>query len=390
MSNVSPKSISILGATGSVGLSTLDLVRKNRDAFKVVALTANNSVEELATLAIEFDVEFAVVGNAEQYSTLKQALSGTNIACGAGQAALIEAAERSSDLVMAAIVGSAGLTPTLAAVQRGATIALANKECLVCAGDLFMKEADANNAKILPVDSEHNAIFQVFDFDRPASVEKIILTASGGPFWNRRGDCLKNVTPEEAIAHPNWSMGPKISVDSATMMNKGLELIEAFHLFPVAADQIEVVVHPQSIIHSMVQYADGSVLAQLGSPDMRTPIAYALAWPNRMNAPVDRLSLPKNADLTFAEPDLDTFPCLDLAMQSLHHGGAAPIVLNAANEIAVEAFLAGQIGFMDISSVVKSALDKSDMKAPQSLSMVFEYDMEARRAAQALVEHHAQ
>lgn len=390
MSNLSPKSISILGATGSVGLSTLDLVRKNRDAFKVVALTANNSVDELAALAIEFDVEFAVVGNSAQYDALKQALSDTGIRCGAGEAALVEAAECDSELVMAAIVGAAGLPPTLAAVQRGATIALANKECLVCAGDLFMKEAEANSARILPVDSEHNAIFQVFDFDRPGSVEKIILTASGGPFWKRRGDCLKNVTPEEAIAHPNWSMGPKISVDSATMMNKGLELIEAYHLFPVSPDQIEVVVHPQSIIHSMVQYADGSVLAQLGSPDMRTPIAYALAWPDRMNAPVDRLSLPKNADLTFAEPDLDTFPCLGLAMQSLHHGGAAPIVLNAANEIAVEAFLANQIGFMDISAVVKSALDKSDMKAPQSLSMVFEYDMEVRRTAKSLVKHYTQ
>lgn len=379
------KTLTILGATGSVGESTLDLVRRNPADFRIIALTANRNVDGLARLAREFQAEMAVIGDESQYDALKAALDGTGIACAAGEAGLIEAAEREAELVMAAIVGAAGLRPTLAAVRRGATIALANKECLVCAGDLFIKEAERNNATLLPVDSEHNAIFQVFDFERTRSVEKIILTASGGPFWDKRGECLKSVTPAEAVKHPNWSMGQKISVDSATMMNKGLEVIEAYHLFPVSVDQIEVLVHPQSVIHSLVQYADGSVLAQLGSPDMRTPIAYALAWPERMQAPVERLSLAEIGQLTFAAPDLERFPCLGLAMDALKAGGAAPAILNAANEIAVEAFLAGRVGFMDISSVVKATLDSVDMKAPQSLSMVFEIDSAARRSARTIV-----
>lgn len=380
-----PKSLTILGATGSVGESTLDLVRQNPESFNVVALTANSNVDYLATLAREFNAELAVVADESKYKDLQAALAGSGIACASGKAGLIEAAERKADIVMAAIVGAAGLRPTLAAVRRGATIALANKECLVCAGDLFMQEAAANHARILPVDSEHNAIFQVFDFNRDRSVEKIILTASGGPFWDKRADCLKAVTPAEAVKHPNWSMGQKISVDSATMMNKGLEVIEAFHLFPVRQNQIEVLVHPQSVVHSLVQYVDGSVLAQLGSPDMRTPIAYALAWPDRMDAPVERLSLAEIGQLTFAAPDLATFPCLKLAMDALGEGGAAPAILNAANEIAVEAFLQEKIGFMDISSLVKATLDKVDMKAPQSLSMVFDVDREARIAARELI-----
>ncbi len=379
------KTISILGATGSVGLSTLDLIRRNRDSFDVVAVTANTNVDELAKLAIEFDAELAVVADELQFTALKQALAGSHIKCASGEDGLLAAAQANAELVMAAIVGSAGLSPTLAAVNRGATIALANKECLVCAGDLFMEQASKSGARILPVDSEHNAIFQVFDFNAERSVEKIILTASGGPFWDRRRDCLKDVTPAQAVKHPNWTMGQKISVDSATLMNKGLEVIEAYHLFPVRVDQIEVVVHPQSVIHSLVQYVDGSVLAQLGSPDMRTPIAYALSWPERMSAPVDRLSLAAIGNLTFAEPDLVSFPCLRLAKEALAEGGAAPLVLNAANEIAVEAFLQGKLGFMDISSLVKATLDKVDMKAPQSLSMVCEYDQEARSLASQLL-----
>lgn len=383
MSNT--KSISILGATGSVGASTIDLVRRNPDRFAIKALTANSNVDALAALAKEFAAELAVIADVSLYSDLKQALAGTSITPMCGAEGLIAAAEVGCDLVMAAIVGAAGLRPTLAAVRQGKTIALANKECLVCAGDLFMQEAEKSGARILPVDSEHNAIYQVFDFERAATVEKIILTASGGPFWQRRADCLKNVTPAEAIAHPNWDMGQKISVDSATMMNKGLEVIEAYHLFPVQKNQIEVVIHPQSVIHSMVQYNDGSVLAQLGSPDMRTPIAYALAWPHRIEAPVPSLSLPELAQLTFAEPDLEKFECLKLAMDALHTGGSAPLALNAANEVAVDAFLKEKIGFMDISSIVKATLDKIDMKAPHSLSNVFEQDQDARLIAQNLL-----
>ena len=378
-------SITILGATGSVGLSTLDLVRRNPDRFKIVAVTANTNVKALADLAIEFDAELAVIGNPDKFLKLKEALRGTSIQAGAGESGLIDAAQADAEIVMAAIVGAAGLRPTLAAVKRGATIALANKECLVCAGDLFIDEAKRSKATILPVDSEHNAIFQVFDFNADRSVEKIILTASGGPFWDKRADCLKSVTPEQAVKHPNWDMGRKISVDSATMMNKGLEVIEAYHLFPVGHDQIEVLVHPQSVIHSMVQYIDGSVLAQLGSPDMRTPIAYAMAWPERIEAPVERLSLAEIGQLTFVKPDFETFPCLQQAMDALRSGGSAPIVLNAANEVAVEAFLTERIGFMDISSVVSTTLNKLDMKAPQSLSMVFELDKQARVAADTIV-----
>ena len=379
------KTISVLGATGSVGKSTLDLVRRNPDKFKVKALTANRNVQMLAELSKEFEADIAVVADEGLYPELKQALEGTGIQALCGAEGLVAAAEVDCDLVMAAIVGAAGLRPTLAAVRKGRTIALANKECLVCAGELFMEEARKSGTKILPVDSEHNAIYQVFDFERAKAVEKVILTASGGPFWQRRADCLKDVTPAEAVAHPNWDMGRKISVDSATMMNKGLEVIEAYHLFPIEKNQIDVVIHPQSVIHSMVQYNDGSVLAQLGSPDMRTPIAYALAWPDRLDAPVPELSLPELAQLTFAAPDYDKFECLKLAMESLKEGGAAPLALNAANEVAVEAFLNEKIGFLDISSIVKATLDKIDMKAPQSLSNVFEQDEQARMIAQALL-----
>lgn len=376
------KRITVLGATGSIGLSTLDLIRRNPDNFKVVALTANSNAEELAALAIEFDAELAVIADDSKFSALKEALCGTDVECATGTNALIDAASVSADFVMSAIVGAAGLPPTLAAIRQGATIGLANKESLVCAGEIMMQEAKAHSAHILPVDSEHNAIFQVFEKHAEKSVEKIILTASGGPFLGRTRESLADVTLEQAVKHPNWDMGHKISIDSATMMNKGLEVIEAFHLFPVSAKQIDVLVHPQSVIHSMVQYMDGSVLAQLGSPDMRTPIAYSLAWPERMHAPVDRLSLADIGKLTFFEPDYDAFPCLKLAMETLHAGGAAPIILNAANEIAVQAFIDKKISFTDISSVVQEVLDIEDMKVPHSLSMVFEIDKNARRIAE--------
>lgn len=375
------KSISILGATGSVGQSTLDLISRNRNAFKVVALTAYTQVEDLAVAAKAFEAELAVIGDESKFSELKALLAGTGIEAAAGEEALIEAASRQSDIVMAAIVGAAGLRPTMAAVRRGATVALANKECLVCAGDLLMAEVTAHGATLLPVDSEHNAIYQVFDFKAAKSVSRLVLTASGGPFLGQSPADLRNITPSQAVAHPNWDMGAKISVDSATMMNKGLEVIEAFHLFPVSQDQIEVLVHPQSVIHSMVEYEDGSVLAQLGSPDMRIPIAYSLAWPDRMKAPVKRLSLADIGTLSFQAPDYEAFRCLALARDAMQAGGAAPAILNAANEIAVAAFLEEKIGFLDIACLVEETLDRCDMKAPQSLSNVFEIDAEARRAA---------
>ncbi|WP_262695111.1 1-deoxy-D-xylulose-5-phosphate reductoisomerase [Kordiimonas aquimaris] len=382
MSTVKPRRITVLGATGSIGMSTLDLVRRNPDKFIISALTANSNAQALAKLAIEFNAELAVVADPKQYRLLKELLAGTAIQIAVGEEGLIQAATLNADFVMSAIVGAAGLRPTLSAIRCGTTIGLANKESLVCAGDIMMQEAITHKTKIMPVDSEHNAIFQVFDNAENNSVEKIILTASGGPFLGRDQKSLKNVTPSEAIKHPNWEMGQKISIDSATMMNKGLEVIEAFHLFPVSTKQIEVLVHPQSVIHSMVQYVDGSVLAQLGSPDMRTPIAYSLAWPERMHAPVDRLSLAEIGQLSFFTPDLEAFPCLRLATEALHAGGSASIVLNAANEIAVEAFLNKKISFTDISSVVQEVLGKNDMKAPHSLSMVFEIDENARRNAE--------
>ncbi|MFC4347668.1 1-deoxy-D-xylulose-5-phosphate reductoisomerase [Kordiimonas lipolytica] len=375
------KSVTVLGATGSVGQSTLDLISRNRNKFNVLALTAYSRVEELAKAAISFNAQLAVIGDESKLGTLKALLAGTGVEAAAGDEALIEAAARPSDIVMAAIVGAAGLRPTMAAVRRGATVALANKECLVCAGDLLMAEVAEHGATLLPVDSEHNAIYQVFDFGAAKAVDRLILTASGGPFLGRSRHDLLDVTPAQAVAHPNWDMGAKISVDSATMMNKGLEVIEAFHLFPVSKDQIEVLVHPQSVIHSMVEYQDGSVLAQLGSPDMRTPIAYSLAWPERMEAPVKRLSLAEIGSLTFQAPDYEAFRCLALAKEALDAGGAAPAVLNAANEVAVGGFLSGQIGFMDIPALVEETLAQIDMKAPQSLTNVFEIDQEARRLA---------
>ena len=379
--SVAPRSVTILGSTGSVGCSTVDLIARHPEQFVVEALTARENVGRLAEQARQLSAKRAVIADESHYAALRDALAGTGIEAAAGQQAVVEAASQPSDWVMSAIVGAAGLEPTLAAVRRGAIIALANKECLVCAGKLVMAEIREHGATLLPVDSEHSAIFQVFDFVQADRVEKIILTASGGPFRNATLDQMGRATPQAAVAHPNWSMGAKISVDSATMMNKGLEMIEAYHLFPVRTDQIEVVVHPQSIIHSMVSYQDGSVLAQLGSPDMRTPIAYALGWPRRMSAPAQRLDLVQLGKLTFEAPDTERFPALKLAREALHQGGGAPTILNAANEVAVAGFLAGAIGFLDIARGVEHALSKIAAPPPSSIADVHALDAEARRVA---------
>ena len=380
------RSISIFGATGSVGLSTLDLVRQNRDAFRVVALTANGNAAGLAELAREFDAELAVVAEDDAYPALKAALAGTRTEVAAGAEALVEAAKLNVDWTMAAIVGCAGLPSTMAAIEQGRTVALANKEALVSAGALMMAAVERSGATLLPVDSEHNAIFQCLAGGRIDQVRKITLTASGGPFRNHSLDQMRVVTPAQAVAHPNWDMGAKISVDSATMMNKGLELIEAHHLFPVGLDKIDILVHPQSVIHSMVEYVDCSTLAQLGSPDMRIPIASALAWPERLATNCQPLDLATIGQLTFEVPDIARFPALRLAREAIQEGGAKPAILNAANEIAVSAFLGGHIGFLDIAAVVEAALDAYTPDAPSDLPELFSIDAGARTYAQAHIE----
>ena len=382
---VAPKRVTILGSTGSIGTNTVELIAENPEAYAVEALTAKTNVALLAEQARKLGARLAVIGDSDLYGELKEALAGTGIETAAGKAALIEAATRPADWVMAAIVGAAGLEPTLAAIRRGGSVGLANKECLVCAGDLMVAEIRKSGATLLPVDSEHNAIFQVFDMGQSAAVEKITLTASGGPFRELDHQAMAKVTPEQAVAHPNWDMGAKISVDSATMMNKGLELIEAYYLFPVEKDQIDILVHPQSVIHSMVFYVDGSVLAQLGMPDMRTPIAYTLGWPERIPAPSPRLDLGKVGELTFEAPDSKRFPALRLARQSLQSGGAAPTILNAANEVAVAGFLYGKIGFLDIARVVEETLEHLAAPELHGLEDVFEMDAAARRHATGLV-----
>jgi 1-deoxy-D-xylulose-5-phosphate reductoisomerase len=376
------KRVTILGATGSVGRNTVDLIARAPDSFAVEALTANRDAARLAEQAKALGAKFAAVADPSAYGDLKAALSGTGIEAAAGPDAVVEAAGRPSDWVMAAIVGAAGLAPTLAAIRQGKTVGLANKETLVCAGALVTAEIAKSGATLIPVDSEHSAIFQVFEPARIDRVARLMLTASGGPFRTWDLAKMRDVTPAQAVAHPNWSMGAKISVDSATMMNKGLETIEAFHLFPVGASRIDVIVHPQSVVHSMVEYVDGSILAQLGTPDMRTPIAVALAWPDRMAAPVTRLDFAKNANLTFEAPDLERFPALRLAREALRDAGAAPTLLNAANEVAVAAFLAGRIGFLDIAACVDAVLSLPRPPAPVDLEAVGKLDASARRAAE--------
>ena len=378
------KTLAILGATGSVGRSTLDLVEREPGRWRVRALSADTSARELAAQAIRTRAEIAVVADESAYADLKDALNGSGIEAAAGAQALADAAD--ADIVMAAIVGAAGLRPTLKAVQRGATVAIANKETLVCAGELVCAAAAASGARLLPVDSEHNAIYQCFDFDHPERIARVILTCSGGPFREATTEQMRAMTPAQAVKHPVWSMGGKISVDSATLMNKGLELIEAWHLFPVSADQLSVLIHPQSVVHSMVEYVDGSTLAQLGTPDMRIPIAYALAWPDRMATPCERLDLAKIARLDFSEPDPARFPALGLAWAALRAGGAATNTLNAANEIAVAAFLAGRIGFLDIAATVEETLNAEAAQPMFSLEDVIAIDTAARVRARAVIE----
>jgi len=361
IAGIHTRRLTILGSTGSIGLSTLDVVRHARElhgptALPIEAITARDKVDELIKQALEFHPRLAVIGNTALLPKLRDALSGSGIETAAGADAIVAAAERPSDLVMVGIIGAAALAPTLAAVHRGATIALANKECVVAAGDVFRDALSRSRAVVIPVDSEHNAAFQVLDFAQTHALDRVTLTASGGPFreWSR--ERMKVATPEQAVAHPNWSMGAKISVDSATLMNKGLELIEAHFLFALPAERLGVIVHPQSIIHCLVYYSDGSTLAHLSAPDMRTPISYALSWPQRTASPSKRLDLAAIGQLTFEDPDIGRFPCLGVALNSLRAGGLTPTIMNAANEVAVEAFLKRQIGFLDIASVIEETL----------------------------------
>ncbi len=381
------RSLTLLGATGSVGASTLDLVRRNRDDWQVEALTANCSVDELAALAREFGAKLAVVGDESCLGALRSALGDSGIEAAGGAQALRDAAARPVDMTVAAIVGTAGLAPVMAAVERGGTIALANKEALVSAGELMIAEVEKHGATLLPTDSEHNAIFQCLAGNDIADVARITLTASGGPLRTWSAERIAAATPAEAVAHPNWSMGAKISVDSATMMNKGLEFIEAHHLFPVGLDRLRIVVHPQSVIHSMVEYHDRSTLAQLGPSDMRVPIASCLAWPRRMETPLEPLDLAALGELTFFAPDEALFPATRICREAIEAGGAAPATLNAANEIAVEAFLSGQIGFTRITALVEETLQRSNLPPrPTTLAEVLSVDDAARRKARSLLE----
>ena len=379
------KTLTVLGSTGSVGQNTLDLVERNQKAFSIKALTANQNVKLLAKQAKFHRPELLVIGNKEQYSDLIKELDGFPVRVEAGYEGLIEAADLDTDLVMASIVGTAGLLPTMRAAKRGATIALANKECLVCAGSLLISEVENSGGVLIPVDSEHNAIFQVFDFDQTRAVKNLILTASGGPFREKTIKEMAKVKPREALEHPNWRMGPKITIDSATMMNKGLELIEAFYLFPVNIDQIKILVHPQSIVHSMVSYVDGSVLAQLGSTDMRIPISYALGWPDRIETPVESLNLTEISSLTFEKPDFQKFPSLKLAQNALKAGKIGPILLNSANEIAVSSFLENKISFLEIAEIVEDVLSVAQFKEPKTIEDIVHIDLEGRKIAENMV-----
>ncbi|MFM2301238.1 MAG: hypothetical protein RLZZ84_974 [Pseudomonadota bacterium] len=380
------RTVSVLGATGSIGASTLDLVRRNRAAWRVMALTANSQGAELARLAREFGAELAVVADEASLSELRNALAGSGIAAAAGAQALVDAAALGADITVAAIVGCAGLAPTMAAIECGKTVALANKEALVSAGTVMTAAVARHGATLLPVDSEHNAIFQCLAGNAIDNVRSITLTASGGPFRDWSAAQLAVATPEQAVRHPNWDMGAKISVDSATMFNKGLELIEAHHLFPIGLERLRIIVHPQSVVHSMVEYRDGSTLAQLGPSDMRVPIASCLAWPRRMDTPCGPLDLAALGELTFRAPDEVRFPATRLARAAAGAGGAAPAVLNAANEIAVAAFLTGQIGFTRIAAMVEQVLTRYAPPPPAGLLDVLAIDAEARAQARALLE----
>jgi 1-deoxy-D-xylulose-5-phosphate reductoisomerase len=383
------RGVTILGVTGSIGASTVDLIKREPHRYRVEALSAGRNATGLARLARDLGARLAVVAEPSAYRDLKDALAGSGIEAAAGADALVEAAQRPAEWVMAAISGAAGLKPTLAAIERGASVALANKECLVCAGSLFMRRAAAAGATVLPVDSEHNAIFQALAAGPREAVRRVILTASGGPFRTWPLEAIQRATPEQALRHPNWSMGPKVSIDSATLMNKGLELIEARHLFALAPEEIEVLVHPQSVVHGMVEFTDGSVVAQLGAPDMRIPIAHCLSWPQRISGPAPRLDLARVRELTFEEPDLARFPALALARRAMESGGAAPTVLNAADEVAVAEFIAGRIGFPAIAALVEATLDAAAGKGllgePEGVEAALAVDHDARSLARALL-----
>lgn len=383
--------VTVLGATGSIGQSTLDVIGRHPDRFELFALTGNARVEALASQCQQYQPRYAVLPDEQNAAQLVQALAGTstNTEVLSGRDALARvASDKQVDTVMAAIVGAAGLEPTLAAARAGKRVLLANKEALVMAGNLFMSACQQAGARVLPIDSEHNAVFQCLPAgdNTHGGVTRIVLTASGGPFRQWSADEMSRATPEQACAHPNWSMGRKISVDSATMMNKGLELIEAHYLFGISHEKIDVLIHPESIVHSMVEYADGSTLAQMGNPDMRTPIAHALSWPERVDSGVDRLSLASVGQLNFEQPDPSRFPCLALAMQAMERGGAAACVLNAANEVAVQAFLDGQIGFTDIAAINRDTMRRlAELPAPSSIGDVLQQDNQAREVANSLV-----
>jgi 1-deoxy-D-xylulose-5-phosphate reductoisomerase len=384
------KVVSLLGATGSIGANTVDILRRHRDRFAVAAVTANRDADALAAVARELDAKVAVIAEPKAYAALKAALADTGIAVGAGADALVEAAGRPADLTVAAIVGAAGLAPTLAAIESGSDIALANKECLVCAGDLFINAVRRHGVQLLPVDSEHNAIFQALASRDASAAEQITLTASGGPFRDWPLAALAEATPDQAAAHPNWSMGRKVSVDSSTLMNKGLEVIEAHYLFAMAPSQIDVLIHPQSIVHGLVAYRDGSVIAHLAVPDMRIPLGYCLWWPDRAPDTVGRLDLTALRSLTFEEPDRSRFPGLALARRALDAGTWATNILNAANEIAVEAFLAGRIGYLDIVSIADEVLAEAAAinlpQRPADLEGALAVDAEGRRLARVRVD----
>ncbi|MFN5085350.1 MAG: 1-deoxy-D-xylulose-5-phosphate reductoisomerase [Novosphingobium sp.] len=380
------RSVSVLGATGSIGASTLDLIRRQPGQWRVVALTANGNAAELAKLAREFSAEVAVVADEAALPALREALAGTNIQAAGGEAALVEAATREADITVAAIVGCAGLAPTMAAIEQGRAVALANKEALVAAGSVMTAAVARSGATLLPTDSEHNAIFQCLAGNSYDNVRSITLTASGGPFRDWTLEQLRTATPAQAVKHPNWSMGAKISVDSATMFNKGLELIEAHHLFPVGLDKLKIIVHPQSVIHSMVEYRDGSTLAQLGPSDMRVPIASCLAWPQRMETPLAPLDLAAIGELTFRAADEERFPATRICRAAAEAGGAAPAVLNAANEVAVAAFLDGKFPFTRIAVLVEQVLARYAPPSPASLADVMAIDAAARAEACSVLE----
>ena len=379
------KTITILGSTGSVGCSTIDLISGHREKFKVRALTAHKNVSLLAKQASDLDAEYAVIADESLYGDLKAALAGTKIKAEAGHKAVVEAAGIPADWIMAAIVGAVGVESTLRAIQQGTTVALANKESLVCAGPFMMEAVKKHGTTLLPVDSEHNAIFQVLNPQQLAQVKRIILTASGGPFLRKTREELRNITPEQAVKHPTWSMGQKISVDSATMMNKSLEIIEASYLFNVKSEKIDVLVHPQSIVHSMVEYIDGSILSQMGAPDMRTPIAHSLAWPERMATSGDVLDLINKINLSFEPIDITRFPSVRMAREVLNAGSGAPTVFNAANEAAVAAFLARKLKFSEIESVVGETLQVAYIQQAATLEAVFQMDIDARRIAEKVI-----